>query len=963
MSNNIKIPKKLIEVALPLDDINAAAAREKSIRHGHPSTLHLWWARRPLAAVRAVLFAQLVNDPGGMRGWGKYPKQTKEDAQRERERLFDIIRELVKWENSNNDKLFQIAREEIRKSWQETCEMNKGVQGFDPDELPVFHDPFAGGGAIPLEAQRFGLESYASDLNPVAVMINKAMIEIPPKFQGAEPIGPLPDGEDSYEKKIGGWSGATGLAEDVRRYGYWMRKEAEKSIGHLYPKIEITSKMTKGRPDLDKYVGRKLRIIAWLWARTVKSPNPAYSHISIPLTASFQLATKKGKEAYINTVIENGNYRFEIKKGKPDDPIAVKKGTKSGRGANFWCLMSKSPISQDYIRGEFCAKRDGSKLMAIVAEGDRERVYLNPFKEQEELCLKTSSSWRPSQKMNKESKDLVSGRGYGFGYWHELFTPRQLEMLSTFTRLIKLAHKEIECTAQISGFDKEKSREYADGVALYLSFCVSRMANYSSTICTWHSGVKYETVTSVFGRQALPMTWDFAEANVMGISSGSWINGLNWTVRAISNLNGKFPGKALQQNAMVSNSAIQNPIVSTDPPYFDNINYADLSDYFYVWMRKALSPFFPEHFSTIAVPKAEELVATPYRHGGKEQAEQFFMDGMKKTIENLHSTSNPSFPMTIFYAFKQSKTSQNKTVSTGWETFLEGVVQSGFTITGTWPIRTEYTGNLKKAVNALASSIVLVCQKRKENTDSISRRQFQRELRAKMPEALDEMIGGADGLSPIAPVDLAQASIGPGMAIFSSYDAVLNQDGSKMSVHDALIFINRAITEYLNPDSGDFDADTLFCDDWFSQNGWGEGLFGEANVLAQAKGTTVDGVADSGVAVSGEGKVRLLKWSEYPTSWDPRKDKRLPIWEACHQIIRMLNQQGEKEAGNLLAKMPERGEPIRQLAYHLYTQCERKKWAEEARSYNELIGSWHAIVSASQKIDTADRERQLELDF
>lgn len=423
----IKTPKKLIEVALPLDAINAACAREKSIRHGHPSTLHLWWARRPLAAARAVIFAQMVNDPGYEQRDGFRRGVNKEKAAAERERLFKIIEDLVVWENTNNETVLNRARAEIWSSWGETCELNKNhpqaAELFNPQKLPGFHDPFAGGGAIPLEAQRLGLESYASDLNPVAVTINKAMIEIPPKFAGRAPIGPEVAADKGSKKKATNdafedWLGARGLAEDVRRYGAWMHDEAEKRIGDLYPKIEITSEMVSERPDLKPYLGERLTVIAWVWARTVKSPNPAFSSMEVPLATTFVLSTKPGKESYIEPVIENGDYRFEVRVGKP--PENTKNGTKLARGANFECLLSRSPIEQDYIRGEFVAKRSGVRLMAIVAEGRNKRVYIAPNSTHESIAINAKSDWRPEQPMEQNSKtclavaDMVSRSGMRF---------------------------------------------------------------------------------------------------------------------------------------------------------------------------------------------------------------------------------------------------------------------------------------------------------------------------------------------------------------------------------------------------------------------------------------------------------------------------------------------------------------------------------------------------------------------
>jgi len=960
----IRSPKKLIEVALPLDDINAAAAREKSIRHGHPSTLHLWWARRPLAAARAVLFAQLVNDPGYQRelGYGV----NKKEAELKRERLFQIIRDLVKWENTNNEEVLGRARAAIWESWREICHLNRNhpqaAELFDPEKLPAFHDPFAGGGAIPLEAQRLGLESYASDLNPVAVMINKAMIEIPPKFAGQAPVGPLPDGE-KQQNMMEDWAGAKGLAEDVRRYGHWMREQAFKRIGHLYPKIKITSEMVAERPDLKAYEGEELTVIAWLWARTVKSPNPAFGEVDVPLVRSFVLSSKKGKEAWVEPVIEGDNYRFEVRRGQ--QPGGAIEGTVKRTGAT--CIMSQTAMPFKYVREEGKAGRMGERLMAIVAEGTRGRVYLSPTDEMVQVARSAQPDWKPEHSLPVNPRDFKTPN-YGLNTFGDLFTPRQLVALTTFSDLVQEAREKAIADAKAAGLpdDGQSLAEggagataYGEGVAVYLAFIIEQVANHSSTICGWNSA--NTQMRSVFARQAIPMTWDYAESNIFCSSSGSFNNLFERMIKGFVALGSGHPGVAQQADAAVQDiSSIK--VISTDPPYYDNIGYADLSDFFYVWMRRALRSVYPSLFATMAVPKVEELVATPYRHGGRDKAETFFMDGMTRAIQNMAEKSHPSFPTTIYYAFKQSETQDDSTTSTGWVTFLEAVIQAGFSIDGTWPVRTEKQGRvIGNGTNALASSVVLVCRKRETNAESISRRDFQRQLREEMPEALETMIGGQTGQTPIAPVDLAQAAIGPGMAIFSKYQAVLNQDGSRMSVHDALVLINRAITEYLSPDSGSFDADTQFCSSWFEQYGWSAGQFGEADTLARAKGTSVDGVKAAGVAESGSGKVRLLKWSEYESDWDPSKDDRTPIWEACHQMIRRLNNQSESGAGELLAKMPEKGEAIRQLAYHLYTLCERKKWAEEARAYNELIGSWHAIVAASH--DVGHKNEQRGLDF
>jgi putative DNA methylase len=966
----IKTPKKLIEVALPLDDINAAAAREKSIRHGHPSTLHLWWARRPLAAARAVLFAQMVNDPGYQQGEGFKYGVNKKEAEIKREKLFQIIRDLVKWENTNNEEVLNRAREAIWESWRETCHLNRNhpqaAELFNPEELPAFHDPFAGGGTIPLEAQRLGLESYASDLNPVAVMINKAMIEIPPKFAGQRPVGPPPQGEKQGEL-MDDWSGARGLAEDVRRYGHWMREEAFKRIGNLYPKISITPEMVAKRADLKQYRGQELTVIAWLWARTVKSPNPAFAHVDVPLVSSFVLSSKKGRDAWVKPVVEGDQYRFEIQVGRP--PAQAKDGTKVTRGS-FRCLLSEAPMSYSYIDDEANAGRMGQRLMAIVAEGTRGRVYLSADDMHTQVALSAQSEWKPETKSRGTWASNAQGRIYGFRTFGDYFTPRQLVVLTTFSDLVHEARNKAIGDAKLAGMPDDGvsiaaggkgATAYGDALAIYLGFVSDKVSDYWSSVCGWHSSG--EKMRNTFGRQGIAMVWDYAEANPFCSSSGNWIAMVDWTRKALAQTPAKQDGFALQRDASTQDISC-GKVISTDPPYYDNIGYADLSDFFYVWMRRSLRDIYPDLFSTMAVPKAEELVATPYRHGSKEKAETFFLRGMSQAIHNLAEKGHPAFPVSIYYAFKQAETKEGSTSNTGWETFLEAVIHAGFSIDGTWPMRTEMAARMiGSGTNALASSVVLVCKKREIEAKSISRRDLQRELREQMPDALEAMIGGETGTTPIAPVDLAQAAIGPGMAIFSKYEAVLNQDGSRMGVHDALVLINRAITEYLSPDSGSFDADTQFCSGWFDQYGWSTGPFGEANVLAQAKGTTVDGVKTAGVVESGGSKVRLLKWAEYEIDWDPITDNRTPVWEACHQMIRSLNNQGESAAGELLAKMPEKGEPIRQLAYHLYTLCERKKWAEDARAYNELIGSWHAIVTASHEVGHSGSQAELGLDF
>jgi putative DNA methylase len=953
MSYPIKSPRKLIEVALPLDAINEACAYEKMPGIGaHPRGIHLWWARRPLAAARAVLFAQLVNDPGTNIGRGfKYGRNKKEAAE-ERKRLFTIIEDLVKWKNSTNEEVLESARAEIRRSWREVCELNKdhpqAAELFNPERLPAFHDPFAGGGAIPLEAQRLGLESYATDLNPVAVLINKAMIEIPPKFAGRPPVrvGEKREGAMGDLGLIQSWPGATGLAEDVRYYGAWIRTEAQKRIGNLYPPVEITAELARERPDLKPLVGQKVPVIAWLWARTVKSPNPAFSHVDVPLASTFILANKDGKEAYVQPIVDGDKYLFTVKLGTP--PLEAAAGTKA-KGANFRCLISGAPIAAEYLRAEAQAGRMGQRLMGIVAEGLRGRIYLPPIQESEDVARSATPYWKPEIEFFQQALGFRVGN-YGMSKWSDLFTPRQLVALVTLSDLVGEARERIRLDALTSGLPDEGkgldiggtgTTAYAEAVSVYLAFAVDRCADFSNSVTRWVPG--NQKVMNLFGKQTVSMTWDYPEAAILADTVGGFAPASEYIADCIEKLSPSASGFSVQADAQTQ-AISRHKVVSTDPPYYDNIGYADLSDFFYVWLRRSLRSVFPTTLATMTVPKAEELVATPVRHGTKDDAEVFFLEGMTQAIHNLAEQSHPEGPVTIYYAFKQSKTNEDAdTSSTGWATFLSAVLNGGFSIVGTWPLRSEQEFRMRgMGSNALASSIVLVCRKRPADAPMISRREFLRELNGVLPEALDEMTKGAGGEhSPVAPVDLSQAIIGPGMAVFSKYAAVLEADGSPMSVRTALQLINRFLAE------DDFDADTQFCLHWFEQYGWNEGVFGTADTLARGKGTSVDGIKDAGVIQSGGGKVRLLKWAEYPTDWDSSTDIRTPVWEALHQLIRALKQGGESASGALLAGVGGKAEAVRQLAYRLYTLCERLGQAEDARVYNEFITSWTGIESAA----------------
>ncbi len=996
----MKLRKKLIEVALPLDAINKASAREKSIRHGHPSTLHLWWARRPLAAARAVIFSQMVDDPSeyvdvlkmddklrrkaervlnerhtvwvtatevkrkadvaGIESPDPGPEPTLDDiiAEKERDRLFKIIEDLVVWENTTNETVLEKARAEIWQSWRRTCADNadhpRARELFDRNKLPAFHDPFAGGGALPLEAQRLGLEAYASDLNPVAVLINKAMIEIPSKFAGMPPVNSEWQSKPDAEKAMKVWRGAEGLAEDVRYYGKWMRDEAEKRIGHLYPKAHVTEEMAKDRPDLKRYVGKKLTVIAWIWARTVKSPNPAFRDVDVPLASTFVLSERSGKYVYVDPAISSGGYSFNVRTEKPKNLAETISGTKLARGANFRCLMSDMPIPGDYIYSEGMSGRMSARLMAIVVESDRGRLYLDPTQEQERIALGARPEWRPEQLMPLDRR-WFSPPLYGMPSYGDIFSARQLTILTALSDLVEDVREVVRAEANRIGEANDDRRPldkggrgyvaYAEAVCAYLGLGISKTADYGATLVGWSKS--RDQAVHVFGRQALPMVWDYAEVNPFAGAAGDLSVSLAGITRTIANSSVAIPGTATQNDAQTQQIS-RDRIISTDPPYYDNIGYADLSDFFYVWLRRSLKSTFPDLFSTLGVPKTEELVATPYRHGGKRAAETFFLEGMTQAMRNLAVQAHPILPVTIYYAFKQSETSSSQgTTNTGWDTFLAAVIEAGFAINGTWPMRTERQGRMVgNDTNALASSIILVCRRRAETVPTATRREFVNALKSELPEALRHLQRGN-----IAPVDLAQAAIGPGMAVYTRYEKVLDAEGKALSVRDALALINQTLDTVLAEQEGDFDADTRWALTWFEENGFDSGEFGRAEQLSKAKNTSISEMADprtSPILEAKAGKVRLFRPEELEEDWTPESDGRLTVWDMVHQMIRILEKNGETAAAGIVRQLGAKAETARELCYRLYTICERKKRPNDALSYNALVQSWPELVRLAQ---------------
>lgn len=910
-----------------LEKINYESAREKSLRTGHPSTLHLWWARRPLAAARAVIWASLVDDPSS------HPElfPTEEIQSVERRRLFGILEKLVVWENSNNKEILDEAKNEILKS----------TNGNPPALL----DPFSGGGAIPLEAQRLGLEAFAHDLNPIAVMINKSMIEIPPKFSGIEPVNP-----GKQERIRGTNSRLSGLAEDIRYYGEWIKREAFNRVGHIYPKVQLPLEAGGG----------KATVIAWIWARTAKCENPLCS-CTIPLTSSYVISNKKNECAWVEPKINNDRISFVVKTGKslPDLPA-----TKKGRGAAFVCPCCGSVTTDKYIKAEGAKGAIGHQLMAVIAAAKHGRYYLTPDEEQLLAAEVDKPINYPKGEISTNPR-WFSPPQFGMTTFDELFSNRQLTSMVTFSELVAVAQEKVEEDAIKAGMKNDHiplkkggtgAKAYGEAVGVYLAFLVDRLADRLSTLCNWDKG--YTKINHTYGRQALPMVWDYAEGNPFSSSTGSFSSMIKFVTDCLNNFEAKVQGHAEQFNAQ-EDAGFQNIMISTDPPYYDNIGYAELSDYFYVWLRQSLQKTYPELFNTVLVPKAEELIAAPYRHGGNiTGAKTFFEKGMYETCCQLYKYARDDIPVSIYYAFKQNETktsnNQRKTSSSGWETMLSAIIQAGFAITGTWPMRTEMANRMvANGTNALSSSIVLTCRKRPKDAPQTTRRILINNLRRELRPALKRLQE-----SNIAPVDLAQSAIGPGMGVFSRYRKVLEADGSAMSVGNALQIINEEIDLYFNEQVGDLDAMSRFCVDLYTQNAFNDIKFGDADILARAKGTSVAALASHDVVYAKAGTVHLIERAELPDKIDNGENC---IWMLTQQLTQAMTTGGVEACAKAVFMMfGSNAERAKDLAYRLYTIAEQKKWSTEAFAYNALVVAWPDIQSRAAMMQR-DTPEQLDL--
>lgn len=901
--------KKLIEVALPLDIINDASAYDKMPGIGaHPKGIHHWWARLPLPSARAILFASLVDDPSTHPD--KFP--TEEARVAERERLFDIIRKLCQKKIHTKLEVYEEANREILRH----------CNGRPPTVL----DPFAGGGSIPLEGMRLGLPVLASDLNPVAVLINKAQLEILPQFANQVPVNPSIRSEMSFFE----WKLGKGLAEDLRYYGKWINEEARKRIGDYYPKVKIGNK--------------EHNVITWLWARTVKCPNPACG-CEMPLVRSFILSSKRKPNFYSRPIIEyssKGNIikGYEVVQGTPEI-----KGTVNRSGAV--CVCCKEPVRLDYIRNEGRNERISHALIGVIADTGKGKAFLTPTSDHYEISKNCTASWRPETELPEKALGFRV-QIYGMNQHYKLFNERQILGLTTLQKIISEVNTKI--------ISDGGSSDYANALKFFFYMIVDRCTDLNNTLTRWNN--KDEVTRNLFGRQAVPMIWDYSEVNLLEDNIGGWISCLHHTVKGIEGTltNISFKQRAQQFNAASYNFSSAEYIISTDPPYYDNIGYSDLSDFFYVWLRPGLKDQFPDLLSTVLVPKMEELVASDFRYGSKEAAKDHFEGGFKQAFKNFKQGLDPRFPLTVYYAFKQDEAENEEednetdsdgiSLTTGWETLLEGLVSGGFTITATWPIKASQKWRMvARDTNSLTSYIVLACRPRPENAPSITRREYLQMLKRDLPSAIAVL-----QKSNLAPVDMAQATIGPGMGIYSRFSRIMEQDGTTMSVRTALSLINKALGEILAEQEGDFDTETRWALAWFEQNEFTYGEFGDANALALAKNTAVNALVHSGVVKSGAGKVQLIPRAELSTSWDPTLDNRIVVWEITQHLIKQLQEQGEIGASKLYKKLGPKADIARELAYHLFTICEKKGWTQEAQAYNSLVLSWNHIVAESYNI-------------
>ena len=871
--------RKLIEAAIPLDAINAACKADKQKAVGTIRNLHKWFAPMPLPAWRALLFAALVDDA---------------DDERERDRLMRIIEDLMRGgAEPPPAEVLERARQEIAKSW--------------PAGTPVIADPFCGGGSTLVEAQRLGCETYGSDLNPIPVVMSKLLTELLPPLAGMGPLHPT-DG------RFGLLSGPyDGVAADVRYYAKRASDAVKSEIG------EWLESDSDGIPT------------AWIWARSVLCPNPACG-VETVLATTWSLSKKAGAERWIEPVVDGTEISFRVS-GPHGQPQAA---PKSGRGANFVCLRCEATLDEKYIARQGLAGGLGTRMLAVIERRADQRVYRAATAQDEEIARGVPSVDHPPEVRLPANPRWFSPPLFGLATQADLYTPRQLLVLDRFASAVAASFDEI----RQDGGDERRAK----AIVAILGMVVAKLAQFNSSQVRWNTGGNNASgrPEAAFGRHDVPMTWDFVEVNPFGSAVGDFRQLTDLTIRALSYVPASGRGTVEQRDARTALDGRRDVLIATDPPYFDQIGYADLSDYFYVWHRRALRGVFPDIFATVAAPKEGELIALGTRHGGdRARAKRYFIDGFSQVFEHLGGAQHPDVPMLIVYAFKErAKSKAGDEISPGWEAILDALVHSGAEIIGTWPINaTGSTRLIGIGTNALATYVVLVCRPRERSAPRITKSELTRLLKARLAGSVAEL-----QKANIAPVDLAQVVIGPGMQVYSRHSAVIETDGSPLRVADALGLINRTLAEVLDEQEGDLDPDSRWAVTWYDDHGFDTAAFGKADQLARAKGIAVDSLVEAGIVTSGAGKVALIGRDAFREGWDPATDRRATAWEAVQYLVRSLAEGGERAAAELYARLGGLADPARELAYRLFQIAEKKGRTEEAIAYNGLVTSWSEIA-------------------
>jgi putative DNA methylase len=859
--------KKLIEVALPLEAINTACRADKassrSIRN-----LHKTFAPMPSPALRAILYASFVNDPGEPRG--------------RREVLAELERLVSGDPGQPPPASVDAARKRIRAS-------------LADEKGPTVIDPFCGGGSTLVEAQRLGLAAEGADISAVAVLVTKLLTEIPPQVEAQTAI---------TEPAL---AGIPGFQADVRHYATWIHDRAQEELADLYPSA----------PNGDP-------VIAWWWARTVASPDPSVGGAQVPLVSSWQLSATRSNEAIVRPIVSSDRraVSFEMTSGGTAPPPSKEQ-----------CVITGTPITFEYLRGEGAAGRLGMRLIAGISDGPHGRSYWIA----DEDHLSAAERARPLDPPETELPDNLGFRvqNYGVTRWDQLFTRRQLAMLETFARLVAAIPERV----QSDGGDPDRSK----WIAAVLGLCLGKLAQRSSTLVAWRTRRDAKSKAEpAFGRNDLPMTWDFAEVNPFAGSVGDWNRIVELSLNAFEYIEPRGPASAVfLEDARTFVASKSNAMCVTDPPYFDAIGYSGLYDFFYIWLRRALKASHEELFSTVLSRRDTELIADPGRHNkSRTAARQYFIDGFTDTFELVRSAADPAFPTVVVYAYRES----GGQGATGWEAMLQAIVAAGLSITGTWPIhgtgRTRLRG---QGSNALATYVVLVCRPRSQDAAVVGVADFIRALRSEIPMAVRVLQAAT-----IAPVDLAQAVIGPGMRVYTSYREVLDADGKSVAVGTALSHINRVLGETLDQQEADFDAPTRWAVAWYAENGFGAGDFGRADHLARAKVTSVDALRHSGIVGAEAGRVWLVG-RDALASYDPMADSTPTVWEATQWLAWELSRHGELAAAEALQRLSVDREAVRELAYLLFSIADRSGSADEAVAYNSLVLAWPELEAISSR--------------